>query len=49
MRVPENNSLKKEIEELLHWCNVAEEKNEKSSSFDVPVSEKELVEWEEKN
>lgn len=50
MRVPENNSLKAEIEELLKWCKEAEaEYGENSSYFEEPVSEQEMTDWEEEN
>lgn len=49
MRVPENNSLKAEIEEILKLCNEAEEKGEGSSYFKAPVSEEEMTQWEEAN
>ena len=47
MRIPENNSLKAEIEELLKWCK--EEYGEDASYFNDPVSEEEMTEWEEAN
>lgn len=49
MRVPENNSLKAEIEEILKLCDEAEEKGEGSSYFKEPVSEEEMTQWEEAN
>lgn len=49
MRVPENNSLKSEIEEILKLCDEAEEKGEGSSYFKEPVSEEEMTQWEEAN
>ena len=50
MRIPENNSLKAEIEELLKWCKEAEEEyGEDASYFNAPVSEEEMAEWEEEN
>lgn len=49
MRVPENNSLKAEIEEILKLCDEAEEKGEGSSYFKEPVSEEEMTQWEEVN
>ena len=49
MRVPENNSLKSEIEEILKLCEEAEEKGEGSSYFKAPVSEEEMTQWEEAN
>ena len=49
MRVPENNSLKSEIEEILKLCDEAEEKGEGSSCFKEPVSEEEMTQWEEAN
>lgn len=47
MRVPENNSLKSEIEEILKLCDEAEEKGEGSSYFKEPASEEEMTQWEE--
>ena len=50
MRIPENNSLKVEIEKLLNACQEAEkEYGENSSYFNDPVSEEEMTEWEEAN
>ena len=50
MRIPENNSLKTEIEEILKLCKESEaEYGEKASYFDEPVSEQEMTEWEEAN
>ena len=48
--VPENNSLKEEIEELLRLCEKAkEEYGENSSIFAQGIEENEMTEWEEKN
>ncbi|MBE5875525.1 MAG: SMI1/KNR4 family protein [Lachnospiraceae bacterium] len=50
MRVPENNSLKAEIEEILKLCKESEEEyGDKASYFNEPVSEQEMTEWEEAN
>ena len=50
MRIPENNRLKAEIEEILKLCKESEaEYGEKASYFDEPVSEQEMTEWEEAN
>ncbi len=50
MRIPENNSLKTEIEEILKLCKESEaEYGEKASYFNEPVSEQEMTEWEEAN
>lgn len=50
MRVPENNSLKAEIEEILKLCKESEEEyGEDSSYFKEPVSEQEMTDWEEAN
>lgn len=50
MRVPENNSLKAEIEEILKLCKEAEvEYGENSSYFNEPISEQEMTDWEEEN
>ena len=48
--VPENNSLKEEIEELLRLCEKAkEEYGENSSIFAQGIEENEMTEWGEKN
>ncbi|MBE5875527.1 MAG: SMI1/KNR4 family protein [Lachnospiraceae bacterium] len=50
MNIPENNSLKAEIEELLQLCKESEEEyGEDASYFNEPVSEQEMTEWEEAN
>lgn len=50
MRIPENNSLKVEIEEILKLCKDSEEEyGEKASYFNEAVSEQEMTEWEEEN
>ena len=50
MRIPENNGLKAEIEEILKLCKESEaEYGEKASYFNEPVSEQEMTEWEEAN
>ena len=50
MRIPENNSLKAEIEELLQLCKDSEaEYGENASYFNAPISEQEMAEWEETN
>lgn len=47
---PKNNSLKKEIREILKLCQKDEkEKGEGRSFFLEPVSEKEIISWEEEN
>lgn len=47
--IPENNSLKEEIEELLRLCEEAkEEYGEQSSYFEPGIAECEMIEWEEK-
>lgn len=48
MRIPENNSLKTEIEEILQLCKESEaEYGENASYFNEPISEQEMTEWEE--
>ncbi len=48
--IPENNSLKKEIEELIRLCKKAEEEyGENSSIFAQGIEENEMTDWEEKN
>lgn len=50
MNVPENNSLKKEIEELLEWCEKKEKEEELGRTyFNEPVSEEKMTRWEEEN
>lgn len=50
MHVPDNNSLKAEIEEILKLCKESEEEyGDKASYFNEPVSEQEMTEWEEAN
>ena len=43
MRVPENNSLKAEIEEILKLCDETEEKGEGYSYFKAPVLEETII------
>ena len=48
--VPENNSLKKEIEELLEWCEKKEKEEELGRTyFNEPVSDEKMTRWEEEN
>lgn len=48
--VPENNSLKDLIEEILRLCEAAvEEYGEKASYFEPAVTESEMTAWEEEN
>lgn len=48
--VPENNSLKEEIVEILRLCDKAkEEYGEKSSYFEPGIEESEMIAWEEAN
>lgn len=48
--VPENNSLRDEIEELLELCEKAkEEYGENSSIFAQGIEEKEMTDWEKEN
>ena len=50
MHVPDNNSLKAEIEEILKLCKESEEEyGDKASYFNDPESEQEMTEWEEAN
>ena len=50
MNVPENNSLKKEIEELLEWCEKKEKEEELGRTyFNEPVSDEKMTRWEEEN
>ena len=50
MNIDENNTLKKEIEEILILCDKAIEKyGEKASFFGKPISEEEMNEWEKNN
>lgn len=50
MRIPENNSLKKEIEELLDLCEKKEKEDELGRTyFNEPVSEEKMTRWEEEN
>lgn len=50
MRIPENNSLKNEIEEIVELCEKAvPEYGEKASYFGTGASEQEMEEWETKN
>lgn len=49
-KVPENNSLKQEIKKLLELCKKDENENgEKRSCFNEPITEEEMVNWEERN
>jgi len=50
VQVPENNSLKAEIEEILKLCKESEaEYGEDASYFNEPLAEQEMTEWEEAN
>lgn len=50
MKVAENNTLKKEIKEILKLCDEAkEEYGEKASYFNEGASESEIEAWESKN
>ena len=49
-KVPENNSLKKEIRKLLELCKKDEKDNgEKRNYFNAPITEEEMINWEERN
>jgi hypothetical protein len=49
-KIPENNSLKKEIEEIVKLCEKAiPEYGEKASFFNEGASEEEMKQWEENN
>ena len=49
-KVPENNSLKKEIRKLLELCKKDEKYNgERRNYFNEPITEKEMINWEERN
>lgn len=48
-KIPENNSLKKEIKKLLALCKKDEKNGGGKTYFDAPVSEEEMTEWEERN
>ena len=50
-KVPENSSLKKEIKKLLGLCKQDEKNNngEKRSYFNDPITEEEMINWEEKS
>lgn len=48
--IPENNSLKEEIEELLTLCEEDEDEyGEGATYFEIGISENEMVEWEKRN
>ena len=48
--IPKNNSLKEEIEEIIKICEEAHQNNEECiSTFEEPITEKEMTDWEEKN
>lgn len=48
--VPENNSLKSEIEELLKWCEKKDcESGVEDSYFEDPIEESKMSKWEEEN
>lgn len=50
MKIAENNTLKKEIKEILKLCEEAKaEYGEKESYFNEGASESEIKEWESKN
>lgn len=49
-KVPENNSLNKEIRKLLELCKKDEKDNgERRNYFNEPVTEEEMINWEETN
>lgn len=49
-KVPENNSLKKEIKKLLELCKKDEKDNgERRNYFNEPITEEEMIDWEERN
>lgn len=49
-KVPENNSLEKEIRKLLELCKKDEKDNgEKRNYFNAPITEEEMINWEERN
>ena len=49
-KAPENNSLKKEIKKLLELCKEDESKSgQRRNYFNEPVTEEEMLNWEEKN
>lgn len=49
-KVPENNSLNKEIRKLLELCKKDEKENgERRNYFNEPVTEEEMINWEETN
>lgn len=46
--IPENNSLKSEIEELLKWCEKKDcESGVEDSYFEDPIEETKMSKWEE--
>ena len=48
--IPENNSLKSEIEELLKWCEKIDcETGGEESYFEGPIEERKMSKWEEEN
>lgn len=48
--VPDNNSLKAEIEELLEWCEKNDIEDEcQGSYFEEPIEESKMSKWEEEN
>lgn len=48
--IPENNSLKEEIRELLEWCEKTDCENGATGSFfNAPVEELKMTKWEEEN
>ena len=48
-KVPENNSLEKEIRKLLELCKKDEKDNgEKRNYFNAPITEEEMINWEER-
>ncbi len=49
-KIPESNSLEKEIKKLLELCKKDEQdKGERRSYFNEPVPEEEMKNWEERN
>ena len=48
--IPENNSLKSEIEELLKWCEKKDcESGVEDSYFENPIEESKMLKWEKEN
>lgn len=50
INVPESNSLKAQIEELIDFCSkIDNESGTESSYFEEPIDESEMSKWEEEN